>query len=170
MGNLMPLPPFQSSMERFPDHVKAIGMISIEVGNMDIFLGYLFAAILQIDGSVGKEIFITPNSATARLTLLETAIKEVLVDESEGKRLLLSIHKRAWNIVEKRQKMMHDSWGVNVEGMAVRQPIRGRGKMTLVPLAQLETMNSDIRTLVEAIRFHTDKLRHDALLSKNSPS
>lgn len=158
----MPLPPFQSSMERFPDHVKAIGMISVEVANMDIFLGYLFAAILQIVGSVGREIFLTPKSATARLDLLETAINEVISDKSERKKLLLSIHRRAWNIVEKRQKMMHDSWGINVEGIAVRQPIRGRSKMTPVLLGQLETMVSDIRKLIEDIRLHTAKLEDDA--------
>jgi hypothetical protein len=96
-------PPFQSGMERSPDHVKAIGMISIEVANLDIHLGFLFAAILRINHLVGKEIFLTPKSSFGRLELLETAIKGVIEDKSEGRKHLESIHRRAKNIINKTE-------------------------------------------------------------------
>jgi hypothetical protein len=128
------LPPFQSVMERFPDHAKAIGMASVEVANMDIFLGYLFAAILRIPANAGKEIFLTPKSAFGRLDLLKTAINEMMVDRSVGKKHLDSIHKRAANIVTHRHSMIHDSWGINMDGSVVRQSIRGRSDMAPVPL------------------------------------
>jgi hypothetical protein len=156
------LPPFRSSMEGFPDHVKAIGMINIEVGNLDIFLGFLFAAILRITPWVGKEIFLTPKSAFGRLDLLKTAINEMIEDKSDGRKMLESIHGRALGIVDRRHKMIHDSWGINRDGTVVRQPIRGNVEMTPVPLKELEKMISDVRNLIDTVRFHTAKLRSDA--------
>ena len=35
-------PPYQSAMERFPDHVKAFGMMSIEMANLDRAIAYDF--------------------------------------------------------------------------------------------------------------------------------
>ena len=48
-------PPYQSVLERFPDHAKAIGMTSIEIANLDIFLGYLFGAILRIGKMLAQQ-------------------------------------------------------------------------------------------------------------------
>ena len=58
----MPEPPFQSVLERFPDHVKAIGMINVEVANLDIHLGFLFAVILRSDSLSGGKFFSRPKA------------------------------------------------------------------------------------------------------------
>ncbi len=39
MAELTKPPLYQSVLERHPEHVHAIGMISIEMANLDIFLG-----------------------------------------------------------------------------------------------------------------------------------
>lgn len=158
----MPERPFQSVLERFPDHVKAIGMINIEVANLDIHLGLLFAVILQIPLDVGREIFLTPKSASARLELLGVVIKGMIVDKSEGRKQLESIHRRARNITNKRHLMIHDSWGTNAEGSVVRRSIRGDKGKTPVPLKELEKAISDIRMLIEDVRYHLFKLERDA--------
>lgn len=157
----MSKPPFQSVLERFPDHVKAIGMISVEVANLDIHLGFLFSVILRIPYNVGREIFLTPKSASARLELLETAFRGMIVDGSVGRKHLETIHKRAANIINKRHSMMHDSWGMNEEGLVVRGSIRNNEK-TPVPLNELEKVIADIRSLIQDIRFHASKMDRDA--------
>jgi hypothetical protein len=81
----MALPPFQTALERFPDHAKAIGITSVEIANLDIFLSWLFAAILRLPIDVGSAIFLTPNSATARLEMLETAINEMINESTKRK-------------------------------------------------------------------------------------
>jgi hypothetical protein len=132
----MPTPPFQSVLERFPDHVKAIGMVSVEVANLDIHLGYLFAEILRIPGNVGEEIFLTPKSAFGRLDLLNTAVEQMMEDKSVWKKHLKNIHKRAASIINHRHSMIHDSWGINVHGSVVRRSIRGDSEKIPVPLKE----------------------------------
>jgi hypothetical protein len=95
-------PPYQSVLERFPDHAKAIGMTSIEIANLDIFFGYLFGAILRIGQDAGAAIYLTPKSNLARLELIESAINALLADKSQGKKHLLTLFTRARTIVQKR--------------------------------------------------------------------
>jgi hypothetical protein len=154
--------PYQSVLERFPDHAKAIGMTSIEIANLDIFLGYLFAAILRIHSAAGEAIYLTPKSAFARLDLLEVAIREMIEDHTPGRKNLRSIHSRAAKIVTERHAMIHDSWGTNAEGAVARRAIRGQSEMTGVPLKQLEQAVHDIRVLIGDVRAATSKLEHDA--------
>jgi hypothetical protein len=130
----MSVPPYQTVLEEFPDHAKAIGIASIEVANLDIFLGYMFAAILKIPAPVGEALFLTPNSAFARLELLKTAINEMMIDKSPGQNQLMTLYNRAANIVTKRNSMIHDSWGTNAAGEVARRDIRALAPMTPVPL------------------------------------
>jgi hypothetical protein len=75
MGKSPKLPPFQSSLEKHPEYVRAIGMISIETTSLDIMLGDLLAATLGIPESIGHAIYLTPRSATARIELFQNVTK-----------------------------------------------------------------------------------------------
>jgi hypothetical protein len=74
MADAERLAPYQSILERFPDHVKAIVMSSIEIANLDIHLGELFGAILRIDKRAGAAIYLIPQSVIARLDMLKSLI------------------------------------------------------------------------------------------------
>jgi hypothetical protein len=101
------------------------------------------------------------------LELLDTAIKGVIKENSEVRKYLESIHRRARNIIDKRHSMMHDSWGTNRDGSVVRMSIRGNSDRTPVSLKELEKIISDIRNLIEEVRFHITKLDRDAATLKD---
>jgi hypothetical protein len=75
MGKPPKLPPFQSTLEKHPEHVRAIGMISIETTSLDIMFGDLLAATLGVPKSIGHAIYLTPRSATARIQLFQNVTK-----------------------------------------------------------------------------------------------
>ena len=86
----------------------------------------------------------------------------MIVDKSEGRKQLESLHGRARNITNKRHLMIHDSWGTNAEGSVVRGSIRGDEGKTPVPLKELEKIISDIRMLIEGVRYHLFTLERGA--------
>jgi hypothetical protein len=159
-------PPYQSVLEQFPKHAKAIGMTTIEIANLDIFLGYLFSAILKIPAHVGKDIFLTPRAATARLDLLETAIDSMIAKNSAMKKHLISLHKRAWNIISQRHSKIHDLWGTNPAGEVGHKPARGVAQLKPVPLEELERMILDIRLLTGDVRSAALELERAASRAK----
>jgi hypothetical protein len=75
MGKPPNLPPFQSSLEKHPEHVRAIGMISIETTSLDIMFGGLLAATLGVPKNIGQAIYLTPRSAAARIELFRNVAK-----------------------------------------------------------------------------------------------
>lgn len=71
--------PGMSTLERrHPEHVRAIGMISIENANLEHSLARLFATMLFISVPVGHAIYLTPKSAIARIEIFENAAKRAL--------------------------------------------------------------------------------------------
>ena len=56
-----------SRLEKHPEFVQAIGMISIENANLEAQMARLFSRALFIPMHVGFAIYLTPKSAIARL-------------------------------------------------------------------------------------------------------
>jgi hypothetical protein len=143
--------PYQSILERFPDHVKAIGMSSIEIANLDIHLGELFGAILRIDKRAGAAIYLTPQSATARLDMLKALICAIYSDDTADHKHLLSIYKRACKINTERNRLIHDAWGTNTDGEPVRRDIKAEKPMVRVGIEELNKDIYNIRSLTTDI-------------------
>jgi hypothetical protein len=89
------LSPHESILERFPDHAKAIGMISVEMANLDIFLGELLGGILRIHPDIGRTIYLTPKSAFTRIEIIENIAPLALLAGSHGLRRINSLIGRA---------------------------------------------------------------------------
>ena len=90
-----------SSLERHPEHVRALGMISIEIGNLEILLGELLGAIIGIDTDLSQIIYMTPQSYIGRLEILENVIDHVMKPEIDGTKNSTNIYagpRRASNI------------------------------------------------------------------------
>jgi hypothetical protein len=147
-------PPYRSVLERFPDHTKAIGMTSIEIANLDIFLGHFFGALLQIGQDAGAAIYLTPKSAFARLEILEAAINSIYngSEDKDNHNHFTSLLKRARKIVSARHSLIHDSWGTNAAGDPARRDIKALGPMIPVDVKQLEQSIHDIRVLIGDIK------------------
>jgi hypothetical protein len=111
-------------LENHPEHVHAIGMISILNANLEEALGELLARALHIRVEVGKAVYRTPKSAFVRLEILEAAAKALLRPKEEGDTFNeneegkaaalqreLQVVARARGIIGRRHKVMHDAWG-----------------------------------------------------------
>jgi hypothetical protein len=145
------LAPYQSILERFPDHVKAIGMSSIEIANLDIRLGELFGAILRIDKRAGAAIYLIPQSAIARLDMLKSLICAIYPEDTADFKHLLSLHRRALQIKNKRDRLIHDAWGTNTDGEPVRRDIKAEKPMVRVGIEELNEDIYNIRSLTTDI-------------------
>jgi hypothetical protein len=67
--------PTRHQLSRYPDHIKAIGMIALETVDLEIELAVLFSTMLRLSSAVAEAIYMTPKSEQARLEVLKnTAI------------------------------------------------------------------------------------------------
>jgi hypothetical protein len=143
-----------SPLEDCPEHVRAIGMISIENANLEYELADLFSRILQIHPRVGRAIYLTPKSAIARIEIFENASKAVLSPKTDSENLAaaflekaLCIASRARAVVGKRHEIIHDGWGVDSQtGNVLRIPTKRA--QAPVPLADLQNLVRDFRLLI----------------------
>jgi hypothetical protein len=67
-----------STLQDFPDHVHAIGMISIENGNLEYAMAALFSRVIMVRLQVGVSVYMTPKAAVPRIEILENASKTAL--------------------------------------------------------------------------------------------
>jgi hypothetical protein len=180
MANSPKRPPFQSSLEKYPEHVRAIGMISIESANLDIMFSDLLAAVLDIPEQISHAIFLTPRSATVRVEIFENVAKYAFpiydtskMDE-EPKKLSEEVNRRQRNdrkrveallsraraIANKRHQVIHEAWGLNVETLEVSRrplPIKPGSQFTPIPIGTLTTIIRDLRFLIDEVILLRDE-------------
>jgi hypothetical protein len=147
----VPRQPRQSPLEKHPEYVTALGMIAIELANLEFVYSDMLGAILRIGRDTAKALYFTPKSSQARMETLESVIANVL----EGSPLLApceSFIKRGLRILNKRNAMLHDVWGVSKEDKTevVRMTFPS-GKRTPVKLTTLTDMIRDLRVLADEV-------------------
>jgi hypothetical protein len=154
------LPPHQTILERFPDHAKAIGIISVEMANLDIFLGEMLSGVLRVAPKVGRTIYLTPRQAFGRLEILKRTANLVLVKDSAGLAHVNSLLKRARALLDKRHEFVHDAWGMRPEtGQVHRMKLPDlESRPDPVDLKMLNRMIGDIRALGDDVRQATVEL------------
>lgn len=155
--------PRQSSLERFPDHVAAIGMISIEVANLEIELGHLLGAMLHIAPEYGRLVYLTPHANLGRLAILENVSKHCFEKKSKYIITAEKIIGKAKALIGKRHQFIHGAWGPSAKApgedvyLLSLPMVEGRDPR-LVPLSELKETIKDLRTLGERTREFTADL------------
>jgi hypothetical protein len=143
----------QSTLERHPEHVKAIGMISVELANIELHIATLLACLLDRHPRIGHAIYFAPRGAAARLDIVQAVADELKVDHPKLMKQTTSLLKRARTVMNKRHGYIHDVWGIIDESNIV---LRGslplhKKEGVIVPLAELKTVISDLRSLISDI-------------------
>jgi hypothetical protein len=153
------LPPYQSPLERRPRYVRAIGMITIEITNLEIFLGDLLSVLLHVPPDIGRTIYLTPRAATARLETLENVRDRVLTKDGKPHHAVTSLTKRARRIFDRRHAMVHHSWGLR-KGRVHRRPVPWDSGAVgeQVKLSALNEIIRDIRVLATDVLAQTYEL------------
>jgi hypothetical protein len=175
-----------STLTNHDEHVRAIGMISIEHGNMEIFLGHLLTAILDVPYDVGQGIFWCPQSAAVRRLIVKTAaeqtfkprfLKPTMPIEEEvnaaNKSILDAIKKvikRAETLTGKRHSKVHDLWGTHSETgdavVATTKSFTSDEEPRLTPLKELNEIIYDLRRLIDEIQKTTNLVKRKNLESE----
>jgi hypothetical protein len=150
-----PLKPYQSTLAARPEYATAIGMVSIEIANLEILLGELLAALLHIDPHFGRIVYLTPQSNMARIQIVENVLGDTLMEGSEGRLHVEGLLARAKSVVGKRHELMHNAWGVSSEDrekVARRSlPFKASHPAKQVPIVELNDLVGKIRVLCTEI-------------------
>jgi hypothetical protein len=163
-------PPYRSAMEDYPEHVKAIGMLSIELSNLEIFLGEMLGGLLKIPRHVGHILYLTPRASIARLDMLGNVAKAVLVEKSDGLKKIEKLIERCQTTMGKRHKMIHGAWVISptstvaADGDPVNLmelPLYLTFNQSPMPLKRLTKRIYDVRELIRDVRQETDILYRD---------
>jgi hypothetical protein len=154
--------PWRSILEQHPEHVRLIGLIAIETGNLELALADLFARMLSIPLRIGRAVYLTPQSSAARLHILKNAARaeferpmrsKILRDQyASALKQVTGIHDRASKAINKRHRVVHDSWGFNDDDMEVsRLMIDGHPdrESAAAPLKELEDQIKSLRKLID---------------------
>lgn len=110
-----------SVLENHPEHVRAIGMITIEVGNMELALCQLLGRTLGLGPDIAQAIYFTPRGAIARLDMMINVAKFALANDKLNLRHITNLLLRAKTIVGKRHNIIHDNWVQSPDGTSVMQ-------------------------------------------------
>jgi hypothetical protein len=143
--------PRQSPLEHFPEYTKALGLIAVELANLEVVLSNLLGAILNASQNVSSALYFTPKSSQARMETLQNLVEEVLPNTpflSQAKSLL----RRSLRLVNKRNDMLHGTWGISrqdpVQVFVLSLP---SGKKDPVEVETLTTMVNDLRILADEV-------------------
>lgn len=152
--------PTRHQLSRFPDHVKAIGLMSLETVDLELELAVLFSRMLFINSAVGEAIYMTPRGDRARLDILRNAAKQLFAlrknekpHSESGKRKRSTLSKiesiigRAQDCIDKRHRAMHDDWYISSETKEIKRiPVDGVIGRVAKPIP-IEQLNDDVRAL-----------------------
>jgi hypothetical protein len=164
--------PWHSTLDGKRDHVYSIGMISIEHGNVELFLGRLLASVLDVDSDVGQAIYWCPQSASLRITILKTAAEQTFKPKYHDASLdapkdinamnlsmltsVQSIIKRARTLTGQRHDRIHNLWGTDRNTSDVfrasAKAITTEEEPKAAPLEEMERIIASLRTLIDDIQ------------------
>ena len=161
--------PFQSPLEQRPEYTSAIGLISIEVGVLEMMLGEMLGAILGISADVSQIIYMTPQSYTGRLEILQNVIDAVMKPDSPGTKKLLGFIKRTRARIQYRNDAVHCVWGVlkSDQKIVTRRPVPfiDKNRPVPVPITELQAQLHKLRELIDEVISETANIiEHRAAL------
>src|SRR5258708_31620922 len=98
-------PTRRSPLEGCPDHAKAIGMITVEMGTLEAALCHLLGAILCVDEKMAGALFFSQKSTRGRVEMMENVIAELMT--GAARREADKIIEKANKLLGKRNDVVH---------------------------------------------------------------
>jgi hypothetical protein len=146
-----------------PDHVHALGMISIELGHLEGMLGCLLGALLHISPDIGRLIYLAPRAALGRIAIIEQVLNVTLKDGSETRAAIETNLRKVKAILGKRHDFIHGRWGLSDLGEQAEVfwhsvPFESEKPARPVPLSELTELIDSIRSTAKDITAITEQL------------
>jgi hypothetical protein len=162
-------------LAKHPDYVAAIGIIALEVVDLELELAVLLARTLMVTPKVGEAIYMSPKADRARLDILEHVAQTVFATKSTGRpttRLgkqkydarekVLAIVKRCRASIESRHRVIHDDWYISGETQEIKRMMVD-GKVTRegvkVTLDELDDIIKKLRRLIDDVTKLSEEFR-----------
>jgi hypothetical protein len=145
-----------SPLERFPDHTKAIGMITVEMGTLEAALCHLLGAFLCVDERMAGALFFSQKSTRGRIEMMENIITELVT--GPPRRDADRIMEKANKLLGKRNDVVHQLWGVSMDHFEVMRIPLPYGDPRPVPLTELTQLVSSLRALSDEVESLTSAL------------
>jgi hypothetical protein len=143
--------PRQSPLENFPKYTQALGLIAIELATLEFELSDMLGYLLRLDRQTAKAIYFTPNSSRARMETLLNALESVLA-HTELLKSCRRLVKRGLGILDKRNNMLHDIWGLDEKDFTTIILMKfPEGRTKPLALETLTTMVHDLRVLADEV-------------------
>jgi len=154
-------PYHKSTLSDHPEYAQAIGLITVEMVNMETYLGDLLGSLLHISRQMGRIVYLTPKSAFTRLEILENVSTATLAKDTQARKDVDRLLGRAKSVMGKRHCLIHESWGVNEintnEVMRASLPHSKSKPATPVKLEDLKSLIIDIRNVMhDAVEITDD--------------
>ncbi len=154
-------PDLASPLRFHPDHVHEIGMITVEITSLEMMLGDLLGALLNLEDEVSHDIYFTPRVAIARLDVLINVVGTTQFNaHSELRGAVKKVVTRAKALIGQRHDLIHAHWTISFDGTAVgrlRLPSDADFIPDTVTLRSLKKLVEDIRALVKEVRHVIDR-------------
>lgn len=152
------LPPYQSMLERYPEHVKAIGMIAVEMTNVEVLLADLLGAMLNLRRPIAEAIYFSPQSTGPRLSIVKNAAKSALTPDMA--KIVIDLTEEARSCQNTRNDLLHDSWGIDAATSKITRrklPLH-QHKGKVADIKALERLVMDLRHLATDIHLTIPRL------------
>ena len=177
---------WHSMLSDKPEYVHALGMISIEHNNVELFLGDLLSLILKVDNVVGRAIYWKPQSASLRIGIVEAVAEQMFRQRYPGSELdienkidadsatmlkkVKGIISKTRSLTNQRNDRIHTMWGTSGDNQefVVRSPAFTEDPHKIVHVNELNKIVEDLRLLIGEIKA-ARKLIQDVRLDQSKP-
>ena len=149
-----------------PDHVHALGMISIEMANLEMHFGSLLGALIHVNANIGRLIYLTPKAAIARLDIIVNVLPVCIKPDAPANRQIRDLLSKARKLIGKRHMLIHGAWALSssapeADVLIHELPFTPTKPPRQIPLSELEEMIEGIRSLTDGVAAITMSLYRD---------
>jgi hypothetical protein len=132
---------WSSLMVGRPEFVQAIGMMGIEIAEMEMHLARILGRLLNSSVEIGEAVYFTLKANTPRIELVQNVAPLVLAKNPEKLKAVTKAADKAIALMGQRHNLVHNRFevdGTNVfsvkykKGVPVREPIELKGLTNLV--------------------------------------
>jgi hypothetical protein len=147
-------PPFISFLEEVaPEYLPVIGVLSVELVNLEQAFAHFLACILRVPLDVGEAMFFAPLVTGVRLSIVQKAADKCLARYPLHSKKAKASLKKARTQFNKRNEFLHQPWGLLSDGKVATSPLPiSKAALRHVPLAEIEEAVYRVRCLMADMR------------------
>jgi hypothetical protein len=134
-------------------------MLTIEMGNLEALFVQLLAVMLSVPEGVAATILLTPKSTRARTEIIGNLAEMLFPDEIS--KVVDGFIKRANRILDKRNGIVHEFWGVSKDKKQVCRIPPPYGDPVPIELTELTNDVQTLRKLSDEVMFFAVKLARE---------